>query len=45
MSDSESLEGELTLYEISEALKKFKNNECPGIDGFPAEYLKFFGLT
>ena len=42
-SDSESLEGELNLVEINEALKKLKNNKCPGINGFPAELFKFFG--
>ena len=40
-SDSESIEGELTLCEIGQALKKLKNNKCPGIDGFPAEFFKF----
>ena len=41
-SDSESLEGELTLCEIGEALRKLKNNKCPGIDGFSSEFFKFF---
>ena len=47
-SNLESLEGQLTLCEISEALTKLKNTKCPGTDGFPAEIfilLFFFGLT
>ena len=34
------LEGKLKLEEISSALKQMKNNKCPGVDGFPAEFFK-----
>ena len=37
-----SLEGTLTLEEISNALKDMKNQKCPGIDGFPAMCFKVF---
>ena len=37
--DAEVLEGCLTISEISNALKVMKNQKCPGIDGFPAEFL------
>ena len=32
----------MTLKEISEALKSMKNNKSPGMDGFPAEFFKFY---
>ena len=37
-----SLEGKLTLAEISNALKNMKNNKSPGIDGFSSEFFKVF---
>ena len=40
--DSKSLEGKLSLCELSIALKQMKNYKCPGVDGFPAEFLKIF---
>ena len=40
--ESDALEGELKLDEISLALKNMKNNKTPGIDGFPAEFFKVF---
>ena len=40
--DSNTLEGELTIEEISSSLKSMKNQKCPGIDGFPAEFFKVF---
>ena len=40
LSESKILEGELTLDEISLALKQMKNNKCPGVDGFSAEFFK-----
>ena len=36
------LEGSLTISELGEALKNMKHNKTPGIDGFPAEFLKVF---
>ena len=39
---SESLEGELTLDEISFSLKEMKNGKSPGSDGFGAEFFKVF---
>ena len=41
-NDANSLEGYLTINEISKALKAMKNQKCPGIDGFPAEFFKVF---
>ena len=37
-----NLEGKLTIKELGEALKAMKNNKTPGLDGFPAEFLKVF---
>ena len=39
---SDSLEGLLTYEELSNALKRTKNNKSPGSDGFSAEFFKFF---
>ena len=41
-TESMKLEGKLKLEEISNALKQMKNNKCPGVDGFPAEFFKTF---
>ena len=41
-NDANSLEGYLTINEISKALKAMKNQKCPGIDGFPVEFFKVF---
>ena len=32
----------MTIEEISTSLKAMKNQKCPGIDGFPAEFFKVF---
>ena len=37
-----SLEGDITLKELSQCLSKMKNNKSPGSDGFTAEFFKFF---
>ena len=37
-----SLEGKLTLPELSTALKRMKNDKSPGPDGFTSEFYKFF---
>ena len=42
LDDSLALEGELTLDELTQALKQMKNDKSPGPDGFTAEFLKFF---
>ena len=39
---SKLLEGKLTVHELGQALKNMKNGKTPGIDGFPAEFLKVF---
>ena len=39
---AQTLEGPITLLELSKALKKMKNNKTPGIDGFPSEFFKMF---
>ena len=36
------MEGYLTIEELSKALRQTKNNKTPGIDGFPADFLKVF---
>ena len=37
-----SLEGDISLTELTAALKKMKNNKSPGSDGFTTEFFKFF---
>ena len=39
---SKSLEGELSLKELGNALKNMNHGKTPGIDGFPAEFFKVF---
>ena len=39
---ADDLEGLLTYEELSNALKRSKNNKSPGSDGFSAEFLKMF---
>ena len=41
-NESNSIEGEIKMEELSLALKNMKNNKTPGIDGFPAEFFKVF---
>ena len=41
IQESQSLEGKLSLLELSNALKQMKNDKCPGVGGFPAEFFKF----
>ena len=36
------IEGNLTISELSNALKDMKNQKSPGIDGFPVEFFKVF---
>lgn len=38
----EDLECEITMEEVSLALKGLYNDKSPGPDGFPAEFLNFF---
>ena len=40
--ESDTLEGNLTMEEIGQALKQMQNNKCPGIDDFPSEFFKVF---
>ena len=40
--EAEKLNGNLTLQEVSKALKNTKNNKSPGTDGFSVEFYKFF---
>ena len=42
MEESNSLEGEITYEELVNALKNMKNSKSPGMDGFTAEFFKFF---
>ena len=39
---SNSLEHEITIDELSSALKHMKNGKTPGIDGFPVDFFKVF---
>lgn len=39
---SGSLEGRITWQELAMALKSMKNEKSPGIDGFTAEFFKYF---
>ena len=40
--ESMELEGPLRIIELSDALRAMTNGKCPGIDGFPSEFLKLF---
>ena len=40
--ESSRLEGEITYEELANALKNTKNSKSPGMDGFTAEFFKFF---
>ena len=39
---SENLGEPINLKELSDVLKKMKNNKAPGIDGITSEFLKVF---
>jgi hypothetical protein len=41
-SQTQQLDGFITLEEASHCLKNMKNDKSPGSDGFPAEFFKFF---
>ena len=41
-SESDSLEGEISLHELSEALKNMKNEKSPGMDGFYCRFILIF---
>ena len=41
-NESSLLQGYLTIEEIPKALKSMKNQKCPGVDEFPAEFFKVF---
>jgi hypothetical protein len=40
-NQKQSLEGEISLPELTSALKCMKNNKSPGSDGFTADFFKF----
>ena len=44
LTDNESklLEGDITISELTKALKNMKNNKSPGTDGFSSEFFKVF---
>ena len=37
-NDSKLLEGDITVSELTKALKNMKNNQSPGTDGFSSEF-------
>ena len=41
-NESNQLEGQITLSELSIALQNMKNNKSPGTDGFSSEFFKVF---
>ena len=45
LSDEEahSLEGKITYAELLHTLKQIKNEKSPGLDGYTAEFFRFFG--
>ena len=40
--DRDNLEKPITQEEMLQALKGMQNDKSPGLDGFPAEFYKFF---
>ena len=42
IEESEKLEGDIKIDELSNALKNMKNEKSPGLDGFTVEFYKFF---
>ena len=40
--EAENLEGEMTLTELTKALKNMKNDKSPGLHAFTVEFLKIF---
>lgn len=38
----ESLDGQITFQEITEAMRQLSNGRSPGIDGLPAEFYQTF---
>ena len=41
-AEAQSMEGYLTIDEVSNALQKTKHNKTPGLDGLPSEFYKVF---
>ena len=41
LARSQSLEGEISLPELTSALKCMNNNKSPGSDGFTADFFKY----
>ena len=44
-AEAQSMEGYLTIDEVSNALQKTKHNKTPGLDGLPSEFYKVFCLA
>ena len=42
LADQATCEGHISERECADALKQMSNNKTPGLDGFPAEFYKFF---
>ena len=42
INESKTLEENITEDEMKEAIKNFKNNKSPGIDGMPIELYKIY---
>lgn len=43
-NQKQSLEGEISLPELTSALNRMKNNKSPGSDGFTVDFFKFFWI-
>ena len=42
MLESEALNGPITITELGSIVKNMKNNKTPGVDSFPADFIKVF---
>lgn len=42
LDEQDKLEGEISVQEAGETLKRMKSNKTPGSDGFSSEFFKFF---
>ena len=43
MPESKAVNGAIAITDSGGMVKNMKNNKAPGIDGFPADFLRVFG--